>query len=110
MVNPNYFRMFIFCLILFFAGNLSSQDKEPRLSLKAWVGQTIGTDTYLKIVYSRPGVKGRTIWGELVPMGLAPGTTYSKDKPFPWRAGANENTTIDFNKDVTVEGKDLAAG
>ena len=110
MVNRNYFGMFIFCLVLVFAGSLWSQDKEPRLSLKASVGQTIGTDTEIKIVYSRPGVKGRTIWGELVPMGLAPGNKYSKDKPFPWRAGANENTTIEFSNDVTVESKDLSAG
>ncbi|MFQ5675479.1 MAG: DUF2911 domain-containing protein, partial [bacterium] len=59
---------------------------------------------------SRPGVKGRKIWGELVPYGMAPGTRFSNDKPFPWRAGANENTTIEFNNDILVEGQRLAAG
>ena len=81
----------------------------PRLSLKASVSQTIGTDTEITIVYSRPGVKERTIWGDLVPWGMAPARN-ADSKPFPWRAGANENTTIEFSKDVTVEGKDLPAG
>ena len=48
--------------------------------------------------YGRPKVNGRTIWGDLVPF----------DKI--WRTGANEATTISFSKDVTVEGKELAAG
>ncbi len=110
MPNRNYFRLFVFCLTLVFIGNIWSQDKEPRKSLKASVSQTIGTDTEIKIVYSRPGVKGRVIWGELEPYGLHEGNKYSKNKPFPWRAGANENTTIEFSKDATVDGKDLAAG
>jgi hypothetical protein len=86
-----------------------SQDK-VRPSLKASVSQTIGTDTEITIVYSRPGVKGRKIWGELVPYGLAPGNKYSDGKPFPWRMGANENTTIDISKDVMIEGQKLPAG
>lgn len=87
-----------------------AQDKKVKPSLKASVSQTIGVDTDVTIVYSRPGVKGRKIWGELVPWGLTPGNKYSDNKPFPWRAGANENTTFDVSKDVKVEGKDLAAG
>ncbi len=84
--------------------------KKPRLSLKAGVFQRIGVNTDINISYSRPGVKGRKIWGELVPYGLAPGTSASKGKPFPWRGGANECTTIDFSKDVTVDGHKLPAG
>lgn len=79
-------------------------------SLKASVTQRLGTDVDITIAYSRPGVKGRKIWGGLVPYGLAPGNQYSKNKPFPWRAGANENTTIEFNKDILIEGKPLPAG
>ena len=79
-------------------------------SLGASVSQRLGTETDITVVYSRPGVKGRTIWGELVPYGLAPGTDYTKGKPFPWRAGANQNTTFEFSTDVKVEGKELAAG
>ncbi len=79
-------------------------------SPKAATTQTVGVDTVITIEYSRPGVKGRKIWGELVPYGLAPGNRYSNDKPFPWRAGANRITTIELSKDVLVEGKNLAAG
>jgi hypothetical protein len=79
-------------------------------SLSASVTQRLGADTDITIKYSRPGVKGRKIWGELVPYGMAPGNQYSKNKPFPWRAGANENTTIEFSKDVLIEGNKLAAG
>ena len=70
----------------------------------------LGVDTDITIEYSRPGVKGRKIWGELVPYGMAPGNRYSKDQPYPWRAGANENTTIEFNKDLLIEGNKLPAG
>ena len=55
----------------------------PRPSPKATVTQTVGV-TEMSIHYSRPGVKGRTIWGDLVPYGEV------------WRSGANENTTITF--------------
>ncbi len=52
----------------------------------------------ITIAYSSPSVKGRTIWGGLVPYGKA------------WRAGANEATTFTTDKDITVEGKTLKAG
>lgn len=86
------------------------QEAEIRPSLMAGVRQTLGTDTAVTIEYSRPGVKGRKIWGGLVPFGLAPGNADSGNKPFPWRAGANENTTIEFNRDLLIEGKPLPAG
>ncbi len=88
----------------------SAQESKVRLSLKASVMQRLGVNTDITIVYSRPGVKGRKIWGGLVPYGMAPGNAESKGKPFPWRAGANENTTIEFSKDVLVEGHRLSAG
>ena len=87
-----------------------AQGNQVRPSLKASVTQRLGVDTDIKIDYSRPGVKGRKIWGGLVPYGLAPGNRYSNNKPFPWRAGANENTTIEFNKDILIEGNRLPAG
>ncbi len=87
-----------------------AQEKKVRASLPASVSQTLGVDTEVSIAYSRPGVKERKIWGELVPYGLNPGNKYSKDKPFPWRAGANEKTTIEISKDVLVNGKALPAG
>ncbi len=64
------------------------------------------------IAYSSPDVAGREIWGKLVPYGLA-NLNFAKSteqNPSPWRAGANENTTIAFSHDVQVEGKPLKAG
>jgi hypothetical protein len=87
-----------------------AQRNQVRASLKASTMQRLGIDTDITIEYSRPGVKGRKIWGELVPYGLAPGNRYSDNKPYPWRAGANENTTIEFNKDILIEGNTLPAG
>jgi hypothetical protein len=95
---------------LFWPSAAGAQSKQVRPSLKASVMQRIGADTDITIEYSRPGIKGREVWGNLVPFGLAPGNKYSKDKPFPWRAGANENTTILFSKDVLIEGQKLPAG
>jgi len=99
-----------FLLALPAVGSAQQPPAKVRPSLKASVMQTLGTDGMITIVYGRPGVKGRKIWGELVPYGLAPGTKYSENKPFPWRAGANESTTIESNKDLLVEGKPLPAG
>ncbi len=108
-----YGIVLLFSAILFLSFTASAQmqkAKKPRLSLKAGVSQTIGIDTDINISYSRPGVKGRKIWGGLVPYGLAPGDKESNNKPFPWRGGANECTTIEFSKDVTVDGNKLPAG
>ncbi len=69
-----------------------------RASLKAGLSQTIGLDTNIELVFSRPGVKGRKIWGELVPFGKV------------WRSGANENTVFSVSKDVLVDGQKLPAG
>src|SRR5438270_6249223 len=69
----------------------------PRVSQRASVTQRIGL-TDVTITYHRPAVGGREIWGKTVPYGKV------------WRAGANENTTITFTDDVTVEGKPLGAG
>lgn len=94
----------------FMTGSLTAQEKKVPASLRASVTQHLGTETVITIDYGRPGVKGRKIWGELVPWGLQPGNKYSDNKPFPWRAGANENTTIEFNTDLLIEGNKLPAG
>lgn len=109
----NLYLIFGLAAIFFFVSipaTTFSQAGKPRVSLKASTTQRLGVDTDITIDYSRPGVKGRKIWGELVPFGLAPGNKSSKDKPFPWRGGANENTTIAFNKDILIEGQKLPAG
>lgn len=77
---------------------------------KASVSERIGL-TDVTIHYDRPGVKGREgkIWGQLVPVGFTdPG--FGSSKSAPWRAGANENTTIEFSNDVKIEGQTLPAG
>ena len=78
---------------------------------KASVGEDIGL-THVTVHYDRPAVKGREgkIWGQLVPVGYAPNPGFGTVTKMPWRAGANENTTITFSTDVTIEGKKLAAG
>ena len=74
-----------------------SQLSTPLPSPNATVSQTVGV-TKIEVTYSRPSVRGRTIWGELVPF----------DKI--WRTGANAVTKITFDGDVVIEGQKLAAG
>lgn len=101
---------FVALAAMTFSSDSEAQDAKPRKSPKASVSQTIGADTDITITYGRPGVKGRTVWGDMVPYGMNPGNKYSKDKPYPWRAGANENTTITFNHDLLIEGQKIPAG
>ena len=77
---------------------------------KASVGERIGL-TDVIIHYDRPGVKGREgkIWGQLVPVGFTD-QGFGSSKSAPWRAGSNENTTIEFTSDVKINGQPLAAG
>jgi Protein of unknown function (DUF2911) len=75
----------------------NAQLQLPQPSPKAQVMQAIGL-TDITIDYSSPGVKGRTIWGDLVP--------YDK----LWRAGANYATKVTFSKDVTIDGKKVPKG
>ena len=72
-------------------------NSKPRPSPNAKVSQTVGTTT-IDMHYSRPGVKDRVIFGELLPWGEV------------WRAGANEPTTITTSADLMVEGESLPAG
>jgi len=94
--------------------------RTPRQSQKASVMQTIGV-TDVEITYSRPGVKGRAIWGD-APAGTAPGTATLDDSrlrpkdmvivPYGhvWRTGANEATLFEVSDNVMVNGQPLAAG
>jgi hypothetical protein len=93
-------KPFTLCLaILGLAGTVSAQNdlNLPDVSQAAEVKQRIAL-TDITINYHRPLVNGRKIWGGLVPYGKV------------WRAGANENTTIEFSDSVSVEGKPLAKG
>jgi tetratricopeptide (TPR) repeat protein len=77
---------------------------------KAIVSEQIGL-TQVTITYHRPAVKGREgkIWGELVHKGFAD-QGFGNGKLTPWRAGANENTVIEFDNDVRIEGQVLPKG
>ncbi|HOD32278.1 MAG TPA: DUF2911 domain-containing protein [Holophaga sp.] len=74
-----------------------AQEIFPKLSPKASVSQTIGTTT-VSLEYHRPAVRGRRIWGDLVPFGKV------------WRTGANEATTIRFSDPVRIGGRPVPAG
>ena len=77
---------------------------------QAVVCERIGI-TDVTLHYNRPGVKGREgqIWGHLIPEGYTD-QGFGTSKAAPWRAGSNENTTIEFTTDVLVEGQPLPAG
>jgi hypothetical protein len=76
---------------------VSVAKKDDRPSPPAEAKAVVG-DLKLRINYSQPGVKGRTIWGELVPYGKV------------WRTGANEASTIEVSRDCKVGGSMLRAG
>src|ERR1700746_1805741 len=89
----------VFLAILGFGGTISAQNdlNLPDVRQAAEVKQRISL-TDITINYHRPLVNGRKIWGGLVPYGKV------------WRAGANENTAIEFSDPVSVEGQPLAKG
>lgn len=74
----------------------------------ASVSQTIGIST-INVKYSRPSVKKREVWGKMVPYGYNK-QAFGAGNEAPWRAGANENTVIEFSHDAKVEGQTVPAG
>src|ERR1700749_2998172 len=107
-------------LLLAFAASASAQLRAPRPSQKASVMQTVGV-TDITITYSRPGVKGRALWGD-PPAGATTSTATLDDAraraanavivPYGhvWRAGANEATQFAVTDDVLINGQPLKAG
>jgi Protein of unknown function (DUF2911) len=90
----------VVCFAVAGLGQIASAQNDlnlPDVSQAAEVKQRIAL-TDIAIKYHRPLVNGRKIWGGLVPYGKV------------WRAGANENTTIEFSDPVSVEGKPLDKG
>lgn len=96
--------MLAFCTFNLATGQLDL----PRGSQMAKVSQRIGI-TDITIVYSRPSVNDREIWGNLVPYGMN-NLGFGTASESPWRAGANENTVFKSTHDIMVEGKPLPAG
>jgi hypothetical protein len=83
-------------LLSFFMVSIANAQEKPKSPPETATG-TINGST-IQINYGSPSVKGRKIWGELVPF----------DKV--WRAGANDATTFETSKDITIEGSKLPAG
>lgn len=86
-------------IIAFIVANftIEAQVKTPQPSPKSVLTQTVGL-TEVTLDYSRPGAKGRVIFGDLVPYGRL------------WRTGANANSTIAFSDDVVINGTTLKKG
>ncbi|HEY1847962.1 MAG TPA: DUF2911 domain-containing protein, partial [Opitutaceae bacterium] len=80
----------------------------PEPSPRASVSQVVGIST-VSVDYHRPSVKGRKVWGDLVPFGFND-LGFGSSRAAPWRAGADENTVVTFGSDAEVEGKSLKAG
>ncbi|TAE32036.1 MAG: DUF2911 domain-containing protein [Cytophagales bacterium] len=95
-MNRNRVFLFLFSLLLTVAAQ-AQNDPAQRPSPPATATQTVNGKT-ITIQYGQPSVKGREVWGKLVPYGAV------------WRAGANETTAFTTSGDVTVEGKSLPAG
>ncbi|GGK67828.1 DUF2911 domain-containing protein [Rufibacter glacialis] len=91
------FTLFSFLLLLSFSGFSQTVLKLPQPSPRAILKYTIGV-TDVTINYGAPGVKGREVFGKLVPYGQV------------WRAGANEATTITFSTDVRISQENIPAG
>ncbi|MFD0762944.1 DUF2911 domain-containing protein [Lutibacter aestuarii] len=87
-------------ILLLFVGVISTtnaQIKTPQPSPASTIEQVVGL-TNVTLEYSRPAMRGRTIFGDLVPFGKV------------WRTGANANTKITFSDNVTIDGQELKKG
>lgn len=107
------FKIFLFAIVLSIgAANVFAQATFPRPSQKSMLSQTVG-DTEVSVVYHRPNVKGRPIFGcqtnDVIPKG---GVTYPCLVPSGqvWRTGANEATVFEINNDVMINGQKLPKG
>ncbi len=96
--KSSVFLVLLVAVLLGVAPSIAQRgDDAERVSKNGKVeGSIDGVEVTLE--YGQPNVKSRTIWGGLVPYGEV------------WRTGANEATTISINKDIRVEGEELAAG
>jgi hypothetical protein len=86
-------RILSLVLVLVMTASISCAQKSPRKQAEGTIGGTT-----VSVDYGAPSVKGRKVWGGLEKYDVV------------WRAGANENTTVSFDKEVKVAGQALAAG
>ena len=90
-------RLLFSLVVMAWAATGHTQITVPQPSPGASFEQVVGL-TNVAVAYSRPGMRGREIFGELVPYGEI------------WRTGANNNTTISFDTPVQIDGQALPAG
>jgi hypothetical protein len=90
-------KLLVIALVFAFSINVNAQIETPQPSPFSKMEQKVGL-TNITIEYSRPGVKGRSIFGDLLPFGTI------------WRTGANARTKISFDTDIIVDGQTLKAG
>ncbi len=90
-------KIFLSLLVIGFSLQANAQIETPAASPLAKMEQKVGL-TDVTVEYSRPGMKGRKVFGNLVPFGKL------------WRTGANENTKVTFSDDVVIDGKTLKKG
>lgn len=90
-------KFFILLLIVGLTSTVNAQIKTPQPSPAAKLEQVVGL-TNVSLEYSRPAMRGRVIYGGLVPYGKV------------WRTGANANTKITFGDNVTIDGQELKKG
>lgn len=90
-------KFFILLLIVGLTSTVNAQIKTPQPSPAAKLEQVVGL-TNVSLEYSRPAMRGRIIYGGLVPYGKV------------WRTGANANTKITFGDNVTIDGQELKKG
>jgi hypothetical protein len=91
------FAVILFVTLILVAGEAFSQLETPAASPRGKIEQRVGVMD-VAVSYSRPGIKGRKIFGDLVPYGEV------------WRTGANDPTTISFSDAVKLEGREVPAG
>ncbi|WP_413511942.1 DUF2911 domain-containing protein [Myroides odoratus] len=90
-------KFIVTSLVVFALSTMDAQVKTPPTSTKSEVHQGVGL-TNINIDYSRPNMRGRLVFGDLVPYGRL------------WRTGANMNTVVTFENDVEIDGKTLKKG
>ncbi len=98
--RSGYCYCVIYCTCLEIQAQQTWLPREP--SPAASVSQTVGIST-ISVNYSRPSVKGREVWGTLVPYGWNV-QGFGLGNSAPWRAGANENTVLHLSHAAKVEG------
>lgn len=89
-------KISLLVLLSFFAISFANAQEKPKSTPEKATGMINGAT--IQINYGSPSVRARKIWGELVPFNEV------------WRAGANEATTFETDKDLTIEGSKLPAG